>query len=388
MKSFNSVFIFLSTSLISYLIISFQLEKTFSINLMVDDSLSTISLAFVGDLMCHTPQIQAARVLDGNLNFKSTFDYVRDYISSADLAFGNLETTIGDSNDRFTGYPLFRSPAEYLDGLIYAGFDFLFTANNHILDYDEKGIIKTLKHLKQKNLRSTGAFESFEDYDSLRILDMNRIKLGMISATFSTNGNPIPEGKKYLVNLIDLDSLRNQIHRLRIGGSDIIIINLHFGEEYSTAPNKFQRMIVDSLIIYGADLIIGNHPHVLQPVEIRKAINSKIDSVVVAYSLGNFISNQRKILTATGVVLRILIEKNFRTDEIYLKQVQILPTYVFKGRINKRIEYKIIPLTEDFILADTSHLNFIDKNFLEKVYNQSKKILYGKNTENLNLTFR
>lgn len=375
MKDNQFLLLFILFSFYGYISVISIYEKNPTKNFVQNDSLSSITLAFVGDLMCHTPQIKSSIDTNGQYNFNSTFEYVRDFISSADLAFGNLETTIGDSVDRFTGYPRFRSPEKYLDGLVYAGFDFLFLANNHILDYGEKGILKTINHLKQRGIGYTGAFESYKDFDSLRIIEMNKIKLGLIAATFSTNGIPVPSGKKYLVNLINFDSLKSQIHKLRNSGADIIILNLHFGDEYSTEPNKYQLQVVDSLINFGADIIIGNHPHVLQPVEIRRAVNSKIDSVMIAYSLGNFISNQRKLLTASGAILFITIEKKFTTDEIKLKQIKILPTYVYKGRINKKLQYKIIPLTQEHFISDSLFADHTNQKNFQSAYELAKKIL-------------
>lgn len=369
MKKIHPIIFWFISLLCGYALIISTETKIHSSEFNQNDSSSSIKLAFVGDLMCHTPQIKSAKGLDGSLNFNPTFELVKDLISSADLSFGNLETTIGDSNDSYTGYPRFRSPAEYLDGLLYAGFDFLFIANNHILDYGENGILKTIKQLKLKNFGYTGAFVNYNDYDSLRIINVNNIKLGLIAATYSTNGIPLPEGKKYLVNLINLDSLKNQINKLRALGAELIIINLHFGDEYSVKPNYYQRLVVDSLLNFGADLIIGNHPHVLQPIEIQKSISSKIDSVVIAYSLGNFISNQREFKTSIGALLFIEIEKAYR-NKIKLKKVKIIPTYVFKGKINGDIQYKIIPITEDVLV--NGNINFIDKTILRNVYTFSK----------------
>lgn len=368
------VLIFLSSLLIGYLLILTAKDKSFSENNIVIDSTSTITFAFVGDLMCHTPQITAAKTEFGKYNFEPVFEYVKEYLSNADFTAGNLETTIGDSKDSFTGYPNFRSPPEYLIALKNSGFDLLFTANNHSLDYGEKGVIKTISHLKQNNLNYTGTFESFSDYDSLRILQIKDFKVAFLAASYGTNGMPIPIGKNYLINLINIDSLRKQISKAKEKGVDLIVINVHFGEEYSTKPNAFQKMVVDSLIAFGADLIIGNHPHVLQPTEIRKSINSKIDSVVIAYSLGNFISNQRKFLTAIGAILLISVEKDFKTYSVKLKNIEVVPTYVYKDKINGKLDYRIIPVTKEMLERDSHQFELLDKKFLQSVFNEAEKI--------------
>lgn len=375
MKSSHNFLIFLLSFIISYNLTDFNFNKSHPKIFEQNDSLFTIKLAFVGDLMCHAPQIKSATTKDGNYNFEPVFEYVKDFLSSADFTAGNLETTIGDSNDTFTGYPRFRSPFEYLIALKNSGFDFLFTANNHSLDYGETGILKSINSLKRIGINYSGTFENYKDYDSLRVIEINGFKLCLIAASYGTNGITIPKDKHYLINLINLDSLYNQIKRAKEQNVDLIIINLHFGDEYSTKPNNYQKLIVDSLIAFGADIIVGNHPHVLQPMEIRKSIKSKIDSIVVAFSLGNFISNQRKLETASGVILFIELEKNSITQVIRLKKVELLPTYVFKGKIDNSLQYRVLPLLKREIYSDSSSFPFADKRELQKSYESTTRIL-------------
>lgn len=371
----NAVLIFIISFLSTYLIFASLYQESLSKNNYLLDSSNNITLAFVGDLMCHTPQIKAALNDSGKVDFEPVFELVKDYLSQADFTSGNLETTIGDSSDSFTGYPRFKSPSEYISALKIVGFDLLFTANNHILDYGEKGIFKTIKYLNHYQIPYTGSFESFNDYDSLRIFNINNIKVCFIAATYGTNGNLIPGDKKFLINLINFDSLKSQIIKARKALSDLIVINLHFGEEYSFKPSRFQKQVVDSLITYGADIIVGNHPHVLQPLRIEKSINSNLDTVVIAYSLGNFISNQRKLETATGAIIFITVQKETKTNIVRLKKIKLLSTYVYKGKIGDKIQYKIIPLTNNFMNFNFSNYNSIDKEILKKSYELSKRIL-------------
>lgn len=375
MKTFLSVIIFASSFLAGYLFITTSKPLLKSQTQTEQDYTTSITLAFVGDLMCHTPQIKAAKNDDSSFDFESVFEFVKEYLNKADITAGNLETTIGDSNDTFTGYPRFRSPSEFLIAIKNSGFDLLFTANNHSLDYGEKGILKTISKLKQHNLNYTGTFESFSDYDSLRILDIKEFSIAFIAASYGTNGINIPNGKEYLINIINLDTLRKQISKARQKNVDLIIVNLHFGEEYSINPSKFQKQVVDSLLSFGVDIIIGNHPHVLQPIEIRKSKHSKIDSALVAFSLGNFISNQRKLETASGVILFIQIEKDLLSGKIQLKKIKILPTYVFKGKIEGKTQYRILPLLSESIFSDSTKLPFSEKSVLRKSFEMSRKIL-------------
>ena len=375
-KSNQMFSIFILSFILTYLFISSTGSQNYLVFSQEQDSVSTITLAFVGDLMCHTPQIKTAINDSNKIDFEPVFELVRNYLAEPDFTAGNLETTIGDSNDTYTGYPRFRSPTEYLRALKNSGFDLLFTANNHMLDYGEKGILKTIEKLKQYKLHYTGSFESFNDYDSLRIFTIKNIRVCFIAATYGTNGNLISNEKKYLLNLINPDSLKSQVIKAKNAQTDLIVVNLHFGDEYSFTPNKFQKQVVDSLISYGVDIIIGNHPHVLQPLRLESSINSKIDNVLVAYSLGNFLSNQRKLETATGAILYITIEKNLTTNRLKLKTIKIIPTYVYKGMISKKLQYKIIPLTHEMINSDFIRLNSINEKILRNSYELSKRIIF------------
>ena len=328
-------------------------------NLAKGDSVSTITFTFVGDLMCHSPQLNYARE-DSTFNFNATFSLVKEYLSEADFTIGNLETVLGGDSVRFRGYPLFNTPDEYLSALQHAGFDMLITANNHALDLGQYGLF------------NSGTFLNEKDRDSIKIFNINGIKFSVLSYTFGTNGIYLSKENDYMINMIDFDTIKEDIYLTRKKSVDLIIMYFHFGDEYSRVPNKFQKQVIDSCIKYGANIIIGSHPHVVQTKEIIKSDNG---NVFVAYSLGNFISNQRWRYSNGGVILKLKAEKNLNTNQISVSYDDYIPTYVFKGKTKIKNEFIIVPNT--YYFTSPVYQFFNDSTFSEmfESFTDTKSIL-------------
>ena len=200
-------------------------------NIFLDDSTTTATISFVGDLMCHSTQFKYAMLRDSTYNFKPVYRYVKDYLNQADLTVGNLETVLGGDSTNYSGYPLFNSPDEYLTALKYAGFDLLITANNHSLDMGEYGIRRTIEQIKKNKMLYSGTSLTKSERDSVKLIDLNGIKLSLLSYTYGTNGNIIPKGKEYLVNRINFNKIKNDIQKSEENEADMIIVYYHFGEE-------------------------------------------------------------------------------------------------------------------------------------------------------------
>ena len=327
----------------------------------------TISLTFVGDLMCHSPQFDYTRVKKDSFNFKPVFRYIKNELTTSDLTAGNLETVLGGKSEKYTGYPKFNSPDDYLFALKDAGFNFLFTSNNHALDRGENGITRTIKLLDSLGINHTGTYLSQEDRDSIRIVNIKDVHIALLSYSYGSNGIKIPDGKDYLINVINDSLIRNDIDNAKLKAADLVICYFHFGEEYKRLPDKAQLEIVDSTISYGADIIIASHPHVIQPYIFYQDTNSKLDSVLVAFSLGNFISNQRKRYTDAGMILKIVLIKNYITGQISYEKVSYCPTWVFKGTTERGKEFLV--LNSETAGLDST-ISFLTKNDLIKL-NQS-----------------
>ena len=327
------------------------------------DSVAYATIRIVGDLMCHSTQFNYAKVSADSFDFTGVYKEVKSYLSDADLTIGNLETVTAGKSKSYSGYPFFNAPDDFVSALKDAGFNLLVTANNHAIDQGEKGVIRTIEQIVKNRMNYSGTAISQADKDSIRIFDLNGIKIAVLAYTENTNGIQIPKGKDYLVNLVNSDSIAVDINKARNKGAEIVLVQFHYGEEYKREPNTYQKQTVDSTISSGADIIIGSHPHAIQPLNYFKTENAKLDTGLIAYSMGNFISNQRWRYSDAGVILSITLAKNILKDSVYISDVQYLPTWVFKGEIEGKKEYVIIP--EDPTKPDSTYTYLSEKDLKE-----------------------
>lgn len=352
------------------------------------DSLITIRISAVGDLMCHSVQYHYARVDNSaevdSFDFNPVFREVKKYFYESDFVFGNLETVTAGVTKGYSGYPIFNTPDEYITALYNAGFHMITTSNNHSLDKGEAGVLRTIEQLQKNHLLYNGTFTSKEDRDLIKVIDIKGIKVAFLAYTYGTNGIPVPKEKSYLVNLIDFDLIKSDIDKARKLGADVVLVHYHFGEEYKREPVAFQREAVLKTITFGADIIIGGHPHVLQPVQFFKSKRGRLDSGFVAYSLGNFISNQRWRFSDAGVILNIEITKNFRNTAVYISDVSFIPTWVYKGQTEKKREYVILPLLPYYRSSIDKYLSEEDLQSMKQAFEDTNEIL-KKYSENINM---
>jgi poly-gamma-glutamate capsule biosynthesis protein CapA/YwtB (metallophosphatase superfamily) len=372
--SILSFFVFNSPS-------TFRFEE--SNGIINPDSSVTISISVVGDLMCHGPQFEYSRVGKDSFDFAPVYRNVKKYLESSDFTFGNLETvTAGKESGGYTGYPFFNTPSSYITALKDVGFDLLVTANNHSLDRSEKGIIRTINEINSRELKYVGTYKSQRDRDSIRIFDVKGIKIAVLAYSYGTNGNPIPKGKNYLINLIDYELIGKDIKSAKANGAELVLVHFHFGEEYKREPVQFQKDVVNKTIELGADIIIGGHPHVLQPVNFYKTNNAKLDSGFVAYSMGNFFSNQQDRYKYSGMILTINIKKEFVKNTFDITEINYLPTWVFKGNTSKGKEFAIMPSTNisdsTISLAESElfkmNQSFNDTRYIINKYTKNSKL--------------
>ncbi|WKZ68197.1 MAG: CapA family protein [Melioribacteraceae bacterium] len=304
--------------------------------------MTIVNFSVVGDLMCHSVQYKYAKS-DSGYDFSENFEIIKPFLKDADFTFGNLETVLAGEKVGYSGYPLFNSPDEYLYAIKDAGFDLLVTANNHSLDKGKKGLLRTIEQIKESGIYHTGTFSSQFERDSIIIYEAKGLRFALLAYSYGTNGMQIPKGEQYLINLIDTTLIKNDIQKAKNLFPDLVLVYFHFGDEYKTKPSLYQQDIVNKTISYGADIIIGSHPHVPQPIEFFKTNNGNLDSGFVAYSLGNFISNQRWRYSDSGPILNFSIVKNNLDKSIHLHEIKVIPTWVFKGKRNENLDYVIIP---------------------------------------------
>ncbi len=267
-------------------------------------------LIFVGDVMSHTPQVAAARTPDGGHDYTDVFRHYRPIFESAHVAIANLETTLRP-RPPYTGYPSFAAPARLAHDLRRAGIDIVTTANNHICDKGAAGIRSTLAILDSAGIRHTGAFLDSADRRARHPLRFTAggLRFALLAYTYGTNGIPVPRGM--IVNLIDTTVIARDLYELHAGGdtTDVVIVSYHWGEEYRAQPTPAQRRLADWTHSRGADLIIGGHPHVVEPFSACFGADSAIVTGGIYYSLGNFVSNQRRRGTDGGIAADITITR-------------------------------------------------------------------------------
>lgn len=262
-----------------------------------------LSMLFLGDIMQHDSQIaDAYDEQTGSYDYGPCFQYIKPYIQGVDVAVGNLEVTL--AGKPYKGYPQFSAPDELLVALKNMGLDVIVTANNHSADRGKAGIERTISLLDSFGIAHTGTFRNRSEKDRLHPLIVERqgFRLAILNYTYGTNGLPV--GKPNIVNLLDTGAIRRDLQKARALKPDAIIVFPHWGLEYQSHPSIEQKRITELCFKYGAQLVIGAHPHVLQPMEWRQDRNQ-----VVAYSLGNFVSGQRKRYTDGGALLRVQLEK-------------------------------------------------------------------------------
>jgi poly-gamma-glutamate synthesis protein (capsule biosynthesis protein) len=288
---------------------------------------TTATLSAVGDILIHDTVYNKASRQDGTYSFNHMFEKVKRYLTQSDITIANQETMIGGVKHGLSSYPSFNSPVEVGDALKENGVDLVTIANNHTLDRGEKVILSALDHWNKIGMEYTGAYSSPEDMTDLRLITKNKITFSFLSYTYGTNGIPVPEGKDHLVNLIDPERIKSEVNEAA-ALSDAVVVSLHFGNEYERLPNQEQEKIAQIAADAGADIIIGHHPHVLQPVKwLTRPDGSK---AFVAYSLGNFLSGQRRDYKDLGGIISISVTKTTEGDEskMTVHSPSFIPTYV------------------------------------------------------------
>jgi len=266
-------------------------------------------LLFVGDAMQHQAQLDRARELgNGKYDYSGCFTYIAPTVTEADYAVCNLEVPLGGGPD-YTGFPCFSAPDSYAQALKDAGFDMFLTANNHCLDRRDKAARRTIAALDSLGIDHVGTYRDSLDRVAKVpfIKNINGIKVGFLNYTYGTNGIPPQDGVE--VALIDRSRIADEIAETRRAGAEILVVAMHWGIEYVLLPVKSQTELADFLVDQGVDMIIGGHPHVIQPMKVVRNEKENKD-VLVVYSLGNLISNMKTADTRGGALVRARIERD------------------------------------------------------------------------------
>lgn len=298
-----------------------------------------ITVGAVGDILMHDTVYKDA--YNGiKYNFDPIFQNVNSLLEKPDILTANQESMLGGIELGVSTYPSFNSPHEVADALVHTGVDIVSTANNHTLDKGERGVDSEAHYLDSIGLPHVGSFLNEQDRHKLRILDKNGIKLAFLSYSYGTNGIPVPDGKGFLVNLINRDIMKEEIHRAK-KEADVVVMSIHWGNEYQRIPTAEQKDLATFLANEGVDIIFGSHPHVLQPMEWIKNPDGR--KTFVIYSLGNFISGQVRDYKDIGGLATVDITKHVseKGNTIELANPVFYPTYVSSQ--NEK-NYRVVPL--------------------------------------------
>lgn len=316
-----------------YLFITFLLVFTAQAQL----DTARVKFLFVGDVMQHGGQIAGAyNASKDAYDYRDCFQFVKPIVQQADIAIANLEVT--HAGKPYKGYPQFSAPPELSEALVDAGFNVIITANNHSCDGGAKGVVKTLDVLDKLGVQHTGTFRNKAERDKNYplMIEKSGMKVAVLNYTYGTNGLSV--APPLIINYIDSAIMKADFKKAKNLGADLIVCTLHWGTEYQSLPSAYQKHWEKYCYELGADMVIGSHPHVIQPVEVKTVQNEK---KVTAWSLGNFVSNQRDRYKNGGLILEVEAQKVNETTRIAEAHHRF--AYVFPRQEAVVKPYYIIP---------------------------------------------
>jgi len=335
-------------------------------------------LAAVGDLMAHEEQLAAAlNKKTGAYDFSYAFRDVKEYLQSADLAVGNLETVFAGEAAGYSCYPRFNTPDAYAAAIAAAGFDLLTTANNHSNDKNGPGIFRTIDVLDQNGIGHVGTYKSAGAREEIKTVFVNGIVFAFLSYSYGTNGIPLKDA--WSVNLLDRDLISGDIRRAKALDPDFIIVLPHMGDEYAEQASDAYRQWVRFMFESGADIVLASHPHVLQPVEFTEVngTDGKTRECFAAYSLGNFVTSQRTIPRDEGIILNLYFEKK-NDEKARLINVSYIPTWVRYIGANGAYDVHPIPVSKILgVPPEQSDLRAKDIIRVKSAYKHILQVLSG-----------
>lgn len=316
--------------------------ETLSTQIIDSDDVSQVTLLAVGDNLIHIEVVQSGKQDDGSYNFDHLYDEIKDEIMAADIAVVNQETILGGKELKYSGYPAFNSPTEIGDALTKVGFDVVLHATNHTMDKGLKGVTNTFMHWDNyPDITVLGINETEEDSETIPIIEKNGIKIAMLNYTYGLNGYKIPKDKPFLVNMLDKKEMEKDIKKAR-ELANFVIVYPHWGTEYVYKPISTQRELVDFYYELGVDLVIGTHPHVIQPVEWITSESGH--NMLVYYSLGNFLSYQKEPARMLGGIAQVTITKD--DTDTYISDASITPIVTHYEHGPADYNYGIYKLSE------------------------------------------
>ena len=341
----------------------------------------TFTLTAIGDIMCHNTQYwDAYQKETDTYDFSYVFENVKDYIAAGDVSIANIETSFAGKERGYSNYPVFNSPDELARDVKATGLDIITTAGNHCLDMGYSGLSRTIDVLKNNGIEQLGTYKSQEERDTIFIKDVKGIKIAFIDYTYGTNGIPVPSGKEYCVNLIDKNLIKKDIESAKSQNVDMIVACMHWGDEYKTKANKEQEDLADFLFKNGVNVIIGNHPHVLEQMEKRTVTleDGTTQDGFVIFACGNFICDQNAENTRNSIILNLDITRH-SDGKVTVDKANYIPIYMYKGAPGKLRRMKVLDIEKSI----ANYENGTDTSIGQSTYNDLKAQLEKEGYKNV-----
>ena len=345
----------------------------------------TFTLTAIGDVMCHNTQYWDAYQKETNTyDFSYVFNDIKYDIQKGDIAVASLETCFAGEERGYSNYPTFNSPDSLAYSLKDIGIDVLSTAGNHCLDMGFDGLSRTIDVLNKADISHLGTYQTQEERDKILFKYTKGLKVAFINYTYGTNGIPVPSDKPYCVNLIDKDLIKKDIETAKSQDADVIVACMHWGTEYQTSANKEQEDLADFLFQNGVNIILGNHPHTLQPMEKRTVTledGSTQDGFII-YALGNFICDQNAENTRNSIILNLSITKQV-DGSITIDNVDYIPIYMYKDASKSVQKMKVLNIEKTLKLYESGTDTSIGQStytYLQAQLTKINQILGKENT--------
>ena len=335
---------------------------------------TTFTLTAIGDIMCHNTQyMDAYQKEEDQYNFSYVFENINRYIKTSDIAIGSLETSFAGKEKGYSNYPTFNSPDDLAYDLKKLGIDVLTTAGNHCLDMGFDGLSRTIDVLDAADISHVGTYQTQEDRDKILFKYVKGIKIAILNYTYGTNGIPIPSGKEFSVNLINKEQIQKDIKSAKEHEAQSIISCMHWGTEYRTTANEEQKELADFLFQNGVDIILGNHPHVLEPMEKRTITleDGTTKDGFIIYALGNFICDQNAENTRNSIILNLKITKQVE-GKITIDKAEYIPIYMYKDTSMPLRKMKILDIKKEIENYETDQNNGVKPAISQALYNNLK----------------
>lgn len=331
-----------------------------------------VDIVMIGDMLMHMGVQNSGKLADGTYNYDHLFTHIKDDVQAADIAIANQEVMLGGIELGLSGYPNFNCAYEVGDGLVDAGFNVILHATNHTLDKGKKGVDNTINYWKTKHPDITylGINETAEDQDEIYVFEKEGIKIAILNYTYGTNGIPLPSDRPFVVNLLEEEKVKKDLKKAD-ELADFVVVCPHWGSEYTLVETDYQRYWAQLFADNGVDLILGAHPHVVEPVT---WVEGKDGSRMLCYySVGNFVSTQQRAATMLGAMAKVTVT-NDKDGKVYIKEYAIEPLVTHRvSGVQKMTTYKLADYTSELVKQNPI-LNYASEFSMKYLYKTCKDV--------------